>query len=125
MFPPSALRRRNGSIKPLAARDFISGTTTVAAGDVVVFGGNIGYGSPNKQGTADAHGAPLGDEEIRLTKKNLNWPEDSSFLVPEEAPSVAEEINKRGVRPIPIKANLPARNGGSIRCATLVLNRDE
>ncbi|MGD9580876.1 MAG: transketolase [Vampirovibrionia bacterium] len=46
----------------------------------------IGYGSPNKQGTSGCHGSPLGDEEIVLTKKNLNWPEpEKSFFVPEEA----------------------------------------
>ena len=55
-------------------------------------------------------------------------PDDSGqhrVLVPAEAPRVIEEIDKRGVRPIPIVANLPARNGGGIRCATLVLNRDD
>jgi transketolase len=46
---------------------------------------NIAFGSPNKQDTPDAHGAPLGDEEIKLTKKNLGWPEDKQFYVPEEA----------------------------------------
>lgn len=45
----------------------------------------IAYGSPNKQGTCDAHGAPLGETEVRLTKKNLGWPEEPSFYVPEEA----------------------------------------
>jgi transketolase len=51
---------------------------------LVVLKTHIAYGSPNKQDSADAHGAPLGAEEIRLTKKNLGWPEDSSFLVPDE-----------------------------------------
>ena len=46
---------------------------------------SIAYGSPNKQDTSDAHGAPLGVDEIKLTKKNLGWPEDSDFLVPDEA----------------------------------------
>ncbi|MFK7846418.1 MAG: transketolase [Rhodothermales bacterium] len=44
----------------------------------------IGFGSPNKQGTAGIHGSPLGDEEIVLTKRNLGWPEDKKFYVPEE-----------------------------------------
>lgn len=44
---------------------------------------HIAYGSPNKQDTADAHGAPLGEEEVRLTKKNLGWPEDELFSVPD------------------------------------------
>jgi len=43
----------------------------------------IGYGSPNKQNTAAAHGEPLGEEEIRLTKRAYGWPEDATFLVPD------------------------------------------
>jgi len=45
---------------------------------------NIAYGSPNKQDSADAHGAPLGEEEVVLTKKNLQWPETPAFFVPED-----------------------------------------
>jgi transketolase len=45
---------------------------------------HIGYGSPNKQDSSDAHGSPLGEDEVRLTKKNLGWPTDQSFHVPEE-----------------------------------------
>jgi transketolase len=44
---------------------------------------HIGYGSPHKQDTAAAHGAPLGEEEVRLTKRRLGWPEDRTFYVPE------------------------------------------
>ena len=43
----------------------------------------IGYGSPHKQDKADAHGEPLGDEEIRLVKRFYGWPEDAKFLVPD------------------------------------------
>lgn len=46
---------------------------------------HIGYGSPNKQDKAEAHGAPLGEEEARLTKRNLGWPEEPAFHVPREA----------------------------------------
>jgi transketolase len=45
----------------------------------------IGYGSPHKAGTAGAHGSPLGVEEVALTKRALEWPEDKSFFVPNEA----------------------------------------
>jgi transketolase len=48
----------------------------------IVLDSHIGYGSPNKQGKAEAHGEPLGDEEIRLTKRAYGWPEDAKFLVP-------------------------------------------
>jgi transketolase len=46
---------------------------------------HIGYGSPNKQDTYKAHGEPLGEEEVRLTKRALGWPEDRTFYVPEDA----------------------------------------
>jgi len=46
---------------------------------------HIGYGSPNKQDVASAHGEPLGREETQLTKENLGWPLEPSFLVPDEA----------------------------------------
>jgi transketolase len=45
----------------------------------------IGHGSPHKAGTSAAHGAPLGVEEIVLSKRALGWPEDAHFLVPDEA----------------------------------------
>ena len=48
----------------------------------------IAYGSPNKAGTSGAHGAPLGEKEILLTKKNLGWPSEEPFFVPEEAKEV-------------------------------------
>lgn len=44
----------------------------------------IGYGAPNKAGTHDAHGAPLGDDEIKLAKENYGWPVDQNFHVPDE-----------------------------------------
>jgi transketolase len=46
---------------------------------------HIGYGSPNKQDTAGAHGEPLGLDEVRLTKEVLGWPADAQFLIPDEA----------------------------------------
>ena len=44
---------------------------------------HIAYGAPHKQDTSAAHGEPLGEEEIRLTKRNYGWPEDAKFLVPD------------------------------------------
>ncbi|MEE9613942.1 MAG: transketolase, partial [Thermodesulfobacteriota bacterium] len=46
---------------------------------------HIGFGSPNKQDTAGAHGAPLGKDEIKLAKEKLGWPESPAFHIPEEA----------------------------------------
>ena len=43
----------------------------------------IGFGSPNRANSSDAHGEPLGDAEVKLTKKAYGWPEDAKFLVPE------------------------------------------
>jgi transketolase len=57
---------------------------------------HIGYGSPNKQDTHDVHGAPLGEEEIRLTKENLGWPADKQFYVPAEALKVFRNSISQG-----------------------------
>ncbi|HVB82109.1 MAG TPA: transketolase [Candidatus Binataceae bacterium] len=51
---------------------------------LIIVDSHIGYGSPNKQDSHTAHGEPLGDEEVRLTKRIYGWPEDAHFLVPEE-----------------------------------------
>ncbi len=57
----------------------------------------IGYGAPNKQNSAAAHGAPLGEEEVKLAKQFYGWPEDSSFLVPPDVVShFADHIGQRG-----------------------------
>ena len=45
----------------------------------------IGYGSPNRAGTAKAHGEPLGEDELKLTKQALNWPLEPTFYIPDEA----------------------------------------
>lgn len=58
---------------------------TSNAPTLIVVDSVIGYGSPNKHNTAGAHGEPLGEDEIRLTKKAYGWDENSSFLVPDDA----------------------------------------
>jgi transketolase len=50
---------------------------------LIVVDSHIGYGSPHKQDSYEAHGEPLGEAEIKLTKKNYQWPEDAKFLIPE------------------------------------------
>ena len=49
----------------------------------IVLDSHIGYGSPHKQDTSAAHGEPLGDDEVKLTKRAYGWPEDANFLVPD------------------------------------------
>jgi transketolase len=57
---------------------------------------HIGYGSPNKQDSPKAHGEPLGEEEVKLTKKFYGWPEDETFRVPEEVVSHMGQMVARG-----------------------------
>ncbi|MHC4204096.1 MAG: transketolase family protein, partial [Planctomycetota bacterium] len=59
---------------------------------------HIAFGSPNMQDTAGAHGAPLGDDEIRLIKQNFGWDPEKSFHVPDEVRGHMEKILKRGKR---------------------------
>ena len=56
----------------------------------------LGFGSPNKKNTHDVHGAPLGPDEVKATKKNLGWPEEAQFLVPDEVKAFcAASIEKK------------------------------
>lgn len=56
----------------------------------------IGYGSPNKAGTAKSHGSPLGADEVEATKKNLGWPLEPAFLVPDDVLAHFREQVERG-----------------------------
>jgi transketolase len=65
----------------------------------IILDSHIGYGSPHKQDTAAAHGEPLGEEEVRLTKRDYGWPEDAKFLVPDAVRAhFAAGMGKRGVQ---------------------------
>lgn len=57
---------------------------------------HIGFGSPNRQDTPKAHGEPLGEEELRLTKENLGWPLEPSFYIPEEVMSHFRKAVEKG-----------------------------
>jgi len=57
---------------------------------------HIGYGSPNKQDAASAHGEPLGPDEVGLTKENLGWPQDPLFFVPDEVLDHLRKALKKG-----------------------------
>ena len=56
----------------------------------------IGYGSPNRAGTSKAHGEALGEEELALTKKNLEWPAEPAFYIPEDVLTHFREMASRG-----------------------------
>ncbi|HUB66932.1 MAG TPA: transketolase [Candidatus Methylacidiphilales bacterium] len=58
---------------------------------LIIVDSHIGYGSPHKQDTAGVHGEPLGEEEVRATKRAYGWPEDAKFLVP---PEVVKHFNQ-------------------------------
>jgi transketolase len=59
---------------------------------------HIGYGSPHKHDSFEAHGSPLGVDEVRLTKQHLGWPTEPSFLIPEPALAHFREALARGAR---------------------------
>ncbi len=57
---------------------------------------HIAFGSPNKQGSAEAHGAPLGEKEVALTKEALGWPKEPAFFVPDDVLAHFREAVTRG-----------------------------
>jgi transketolase len=64
---------------------------------LIIVDSHIAYGAPNKQDTSAAHGEPLGEAEIKLTKRNYGWPEDAKFLVPAGVYERFQELlGKRG-----------------------------
>ncbi|HEX9000870.1 MAG TPA: transketolase, partial [Blastocatellia bacterium] len=67
----------------MMGRAFKTFKNTTDRPTLIIVDSHIAWGSPNKQDTHAAHGEPLGEEEIKLTKRNYGWPEDEKFLVPE------------------------------------------
>jgi transketolase len=64
---------------------------------LIIVDSHIAYGAPNKQDTGAAHGEPLGEEEIRLTKRFYGWPEDARFLIPDGVRErLRDGVGKRG-----------------------------
>jgi transketolase len=92
---------RVGDANDLAmlSRAFETARRTTDRPTLIIVDSHIGYGAPTKQDTHAAHGEPLGEEEIRLTKRFYGWPEDAKFLVPEEVPRhFAEGMGARGAK---------------------------
>jgi len=81
----------------MLARAFRVFKNTTDRPTLIVVDSHIAYGAPNKQDTSAAHGEPLGEEEIRLTKRAYGWPEDAKFLVPDGVYDRFQElIGRRG-----------------------------
>jgi transketolase len=67
----------------MLARAFHTFLSTRDRPTLIIVDSHIAYGAPNKQDTSAAHGEPLGEQEVRLTKRNYSWPEDAKFYVPD------------------------------------------
>ena len=63
---------------------------------IIIIRSHIAYGSPNMHDTPEAHGSPLGDEEVKLTKKFYGWPEDKTFYVPDEVLGNMNKVIEKG-----------------------------
>src|SRR5204862_6108942 len=79
----NVLRVGDANDLDMLERAFNTFISTADRPTLIIVDSHIAYGSPNKQDTHAAHGEPLGEEEIRLTKRNYGWPEDAKFLVPD------------------------------------------
>jgi transketolase len=81
----------------MLARAFRTFLSTRDRPTLIIVDSHIAYGAPNKQDTSAAHGEPLGEQEVRLTKRNYGWPEDAKFYIPEGVYSHFQSgIGKRG-----------------------------
>lgn len=63
---------------------------------LIITNTHIGYGSPNKQDSAEVHGSPLGEEEVKLAKKNLGWNYEETFFIPDEVKEHFKQVKERG-----------------------------
>jgi transketolase len=79
----NVLRVSDANDLDLVSRAFTTFQNTPDRPTLIIVDSHIAYGAPTKQDTSAAHGEPLGEDEIRATKRNYDWPEDSDFLIPE------------------------------------------
>jgi transketolase len=83
---------------PRLAEAMVDARAETSRPSLILVRTHIGYGSPHKQDSSAAHGAPLGEEEVRLTKERYGWPADGAFLVPERVRVHMREVGERGAR---------------------------
>ena len=93
----NVLRVGDANDQETLTRAFQTFKNTTDRPTLIIVDSHIAYGAPTKQDTHGAHGEPLGEEEIRLTKRNYGWPEDAKFLVPDGVRQhFAEGMGARG-----------------------------
>ncbi len=93
----NVMRVGDANDQDMLARAFRTFLATEDRPTLIIVDSHIAYGAPHKQDTSAAHGEPLGEEEIRLTKRNYGWPEDAKFLVPDGVyERFKEHLGKRG-----------------------------
>ena len=79
----NVLRVSDANDLELLSRAFTTFENTRDRPTLIIVDSHIAYGAPTKQDTSAAHGEPLGEDEVRATKRNYDWPEDAEFLVPD------------------------------------------
>jgi transketolase len=93
----NVLRVGDANDRELLGRAFGEFKAETGRPTLIVIDSHIGWGAPNKQDTESAHGEPLGEDEVVLTKRAYGWPEDARFLVPDGVPERFQEvIGRRG-----------------------------
>ena len=92
------LRVKDGNDIEAIRQAFADARAETAKPSLIVCRTHIGYGSPNKQDSHEAHGAPLGADEVRLTKARLGFPPEASFFIPEEALRHFRRCVERGAK---------------------------
>ena len=90
------LKVDDGNDLPAIEKALKESRTEAGKPSLIVMRTHIAYGSPNKQDSHQAHGAPLGEDEILLTKENLGWPSKAKFYVPNKALKVFRRCVDRG-----------------------------
>jgi transketolase len=93
----NVLRVGDANDQEMVARALRTFHATEDRPTIIIVDSHIAYGAPHKQDTSAAHGEPLGEEEIRLTKRNYGWPEEAKFLVPDGVyDRFQEQLGQRG-----------------------------
>ena len=88
----------DGHDRTAVAKATDAALTTEDQPSLIICHTHIGHGAPHAQDTAKAHGAPLGEEEVKLTKEAMGWPVDQPFYVPPEVPAFFGQAMDRGTK---------------------------